>query len=912
MQQRQKEIEELNVYRSNRTSVCDCRLCCLFVSTDSAVLLAAILEALLCTVEEVAAVQDRPRKVEEHLSNVCYLQYTLKCEQDTVLRGDETIPPTAARHSRYAVLSRSQVHAALRTDAECADAASSSYRPRDGLVFVRHSNNVRRKPNAISISCTTTTNRDPPAETWASCGRRVSTQNASRGFLFTATTRRTNQRRTNCGRVFSRKTLSRNGECAFDYSYNGGICTNSSFTEVPSVSVQRGRWYATMAASTQDNSYQQLADEARSYVHSQKLGAFIDGHWIAHDADPSHFPQRLLQLLQHPQRAHPQEHFSDQHTPQQTGPPHQDAAQHSTYDTVPVSALSLTSFEVKDPATGDMVCLLPALHTPYIRAAVAAAARAQHTVWAPQQAPPAQRHHVLKEWERLVKAEKESLARVLVLETGKPLPEARAEILYASSFIGWFAEQLRRDNGVLIPSPGGTQALMAAYRQPVGVCALITPWNMPAAMLTRKASAALAAGCCCVCKLPADAPLTALCFGRLAERAGVPAGVLNLVTSDHKGARMFAEEVSRHAVVRKISFTGSTRVGKLLMQQAAMTMKRVSLELGGNAPFIIFEDADIDEAVQALVACKFRNAGQTCVCANRVYVHRDIWDKFVPPLVKLVRELVVGHGFVHGVSVGPLINKGAREKVERLVAQSVALGGRLLCPVDAAAFGTVRKDSQGDNSSALKAAEQLLRAIRSSLPEHLRGSEECSFFPPVVMDCRAFDGLELEALRGVVRKDMRVALAAGAQGGERLTKRDTAGILPQFSSRSTLQQQGEDVHSRQEREEELYPEILQMEIFGPVLPLYSFSDEAEVVRRANSTKVGLAAYFCTRDLYRVPRVSAALEAGLVGVNTGIISTVEAPFGGIKESGMGREGSIYGLDEYTELKYVCVGGGTTAK
>eukprot|EP00070_Physeter_catodon_P036372 XP_028343266.1 uncharacterized protein LOC112062974 [Physeter catodon] len=669
-----------------------------------------------------------------------------------------------------------------------------------------------------------------------------------------------------------------------------------------------------MAASTQGTSYKQLLDEARSYIRSQQLGAYVDGHWIAHDADPSRFPQRLLQLLQHPHRAHPHEQISDRHRTrqQQTGHPQQDTPQHSTEETVPVSALSLTSFEVKDPATGDTVYSLPALDNSYVRAAVAAAARAQHTVWGAQEAPPARRHHVLQEWERLVKAEKESLARVLVLETGKPLPEARGEVLYASSFIGWFAEQLRRDNGVLIPSPSGAQVLMAAYRQPVGVCALITPWNMPAAMLTRKAAAALAAGCCCVCKLPAEAPLTALCLGRLAERAGVPAGVLNLVTTDHKGARAFAEEVSRQSIVRKISFTGSTRVGKMLMQQAAMTVKRISLELGGNAPFIIFEDADIDEAVQALVACKFRNAGQTCVCANRVYVHRDIWDKFVPPLVKLVRELVVGHGFVHGVSIGPLINKGAREKVERLVAQAVALGGRLLCPVDAAASGTVRKDSQGGTAAQFKTAEQLLHAVRSSLPQHLRDNNDSSFFPPVVMDCRAFDGLELEALRSVLRKDMRATSQAGAPAVERQVKREGSGILRQLSSRSEHQSQGEDTHSRQEKQEELYPEMLQTEIFGPVLPLYSFSDEADVIRRANATKVGLAAYVCTRDLYRISRVTAAIETGLVGVNTGIISAAEAPFGGIKDSGMGREGSVYGLDEYTELKYVCVGGGATAK
>nr|CEL67163.1 TPA: NADP-dependent succinate-semialdehyde dehydrogenase [Neospora caninum Liverpool] len=421
----------------------------------------------------------------------------------------------------------------------------------------------------------------------------------------------------------------------------------------------------------------------------------------------------------------------------------------------------------------------------------------------------------------------------MTLESGKPLAESRNEVMYAASFIGWFAEQIRRENGVIIPSPAGDKT-MAAYRQPVGVCALITPWNFPAAMLTRKAAAALAAGCCCVCKVPHDAPLSALYVAKLAEKAGVPKGALNVLTTDSAGSRRFGDEVCRSEVVRKISFTGSTAVGKLLMRQATDTVKRVSMELGGNAPFIVFEDANIDQAVQAIVACKFRGAGQTCVCANRVYIHRDVWDQVVPAVVKLVREQIVGHGLTHGVSIGPVINHRAVNSIETLVENAVEKGAKILL--------------KGGPNAKLKC-----------LPEELSGG---SFFLPVVLDCRAFDGHEEQGLKE------------------------------------------EKVHGEEKKE---VAHIVQAEIFGPVLPLYSFSSEEEVIQRANATRAGLVAYMFSENINRVRRVSAALEAGMVGVNTGLISSAEAPFGGIKESGVGREGSIYGLDEYTQIKYVCVGG-----
>ncbi|PHJ26042.1 succinate-semialdehyde dehydrogenase [Cystoisospora suis] len=557
--------------------------------------------------------------------------------------------------------------------------------------------------------------------------------------------------------------------------------------------------------------------DTKHLLNSLQLGAYINGVWLlADDTDPSTLPSSLSSLL-------------DCDRDDVMGEKREDKENNED-----------ASFSVTDPATGDEICRLPSLRSPYIRAAIAAAHQAQKTWGCSKQTPVLLRHHVLREWDRLVREEKETLARIMTLESGKPLSESRNEVMYATSFISWFAEQIRRDNGIYIPSPSGDKT-MTAFRQPVGVCALITPWNFPAAMLTRKAAAAIAAGCCCVCKVPHDAPLTALYLAKLAEKAGVPKGVLNIVTTDHPGAVMFGDMVCKSAYVRKISFTGSTAVGKHLMRLATDTVKRVSMELGGNAPFIVFEDAHIDEAVQAIVACKFRGAGQTCVCANRVYVHRAIWDKVVPEVVKLVREQIVGHGLTHGVSIGPVIHQRAAKNIQALVDDAVKRGAKPLL-------------------------EGGMTPAKDKLPQELKGG---SFFFPTVLDCRAFDGQEEQALREAKEEEHD-------KGGDR-KERKTAMIL-------------------------------QSEIFGPVLPLYSFDDEQDVLKRANATTAGLVAYICSRDMYRVRRVTAQLEAGMVGVNTGLVSAAEAPFGGVKESGVGREGSIYGLSEYTELKYVCIGGG----
>ncbi|KFH00826.1 NADP-dependent succinate-semialdehyde dehydrogenase [Toxoplasma gondii VAND] len=570
------------------------------------------------------------------------------------------------------------------------------------------------------------------------------------------------------------------------------------------------RPFATMSSAFTDTTASSIA-KTRELLKTLQLGAVVNGVWLrSQDTDCSTLPPSLASLL----------------------------PSNSSCEEEETEGAASASFAVTDPATGQEIYRLPALGRIYTRAAIAAAEKTQREEWGcERKAPVLRRHHVLLEWERLVKQEKESIAHIMTLESGKPLAESRNEVMYAASFIGWFAEQIRRENGIIIPSPAGDKT-MIAYRQPVGVCALITPWNFPAAMLTRKAAAALAAGCCCVCKVPHDAPLSALYIAKLAEKAGVPKGALNVLTTDSDGSRRFGAEVCQSEVVRKISFTGSTAVGKLLMRQAADTVKRVSMELGGNAPFIVFEDANIDEAVQAIVACKFRGAGQTCVCANRVYVHRDVWDQVVPAVVKLVREQIVGHGLTHGVSIGPVINQKAVESIDSLVEDAVERGAKILL--------------KGGPNAKLK-----------RLPEELsRGS----FYWPVVLDCREFDGQEEQGLKEA--KD------AGKEGAKEAT----------------------------------VARILQAEIFGPVLALYSFSSEEEVIRRANATRAGLAAYMCSENINRVRRVSAALEGGMVGVNTGVISAAEAPFGGVKESGVGREGSIYGLDEYSQIKYVCVGGG----
>jgi succinate-semialdehyde dehydrogenase/glutarate-semialdehyde dehydrogenase len=390
---------------------------------------------------------------------------------------------------------------------------------------------------------------------------------------------------------------------------------------------------------------------------------------------------------------------------------------------------------------------------------------------------------------------------ILTREQGKSLAEAKGEISYAASFVEWFAEEAKRVYGEVIPAHRADSRIVV-IRQPVGVVAAITPWNFPAAMITRKAAPALAAGCTMVLKPATQTPLTALALAVLAERAGIPAGVFNVVTGS---SRVIGGELTANPLVRKLSFTGSTEVGKTLMAQCAPTMKKLSMELGGNAPFIVFADADLDAAVEGAIASKYRNSGQTCVCVNRIYVQRDIADTFAQKLAAAVGKLKVGAGTEEGTTQGPLIDEKAVEKVEEHVADALAKGGRLVT---------------GGHRHALGG----------------------SFFEPtIVADCTA----EMELARE--------------------------------------------------------------ETFGPLAALFTFDNDEEAIALANDTEVGLAGYFYTRDLGRVWRVAEALEVGMVGINTGLISTEVAPFGGVKESGMGREGSRHGIEDYVEMKYLCMAG-----
>jgi len=415
--------------------------------------------------------------------------------------------------------------------------------------------------------------------------------------------------------------------------------------------------------------------------------------------------------------------------------------------------------------------------------------------------PAKARAQLLRRWFELILAHRDDLAAIMVSEQGKPFDEARGEIDYAASFIEWFAEEARRVYGDVVPSPWAGQR-MFTLKQPVGVAALITPWNFPAAMLTRKAGAALAAGCTVVAKPASQTPFTALALAELAQRAGLPPGVLNVVTGD---AATIGGVLTSHPRVRKVSFTGSTAVGKQLLAQSAGTLKHVSLELGGNAPFIVFDDADLDTAVAGALASKYRNSGQTCVCANRVFVQDAIHDAFVERFTAAVAQLKVGEGFTPGVETGPLISAAALEKVEAHVADALAHGATLLAGGHRHALGGL-------------------------------------FFQPTVLDrCTP---------------DMQVC-------------RD--------------------------------------ETFGPVAPLIRFAGEAEVMHMANDTEFGLAAYAYTRDLGRAWRLAERLDYGMVGINAGLISTAEAAFGGVKQSGLGREGGRSGIDEYLESKYVNLGG-----
>ncbi|MFT3886213.1 MAG: NAD-dependent succinate-semialdehyde dehydrogenase [Flavobacteriales bacterium] len=457
------------------------------------------------------------------------------------------------------------------------------------------------------------------------------------------------------------------------------------------------------------------------------------------------------------------------------------------------------NFDVRDPANDDRISTVPDMSVADAERAIAAA-QAAFPAWSRTLA--GERARIMRTWHDLVVRNSRALAELMTRECGKPLAESISEVAYGASFILWSAEEARRVNGDTIPTDDAGRRLLT-IRQPVGVVGAITPWNFPLAMITRKVSPAIAAGCTVVLKPAELTPLTALALAALAEEAGLPKGVLNIVTTTD--ASSIGRVLSTDPRVRKLTFTGSTAVGRTLMAQAAGTVKKISLELGGNAPFIVFEDADLDAAVQGAIASKFRNSGQTCVCANRMLVQESIAEAFLPKLVDAVRALKVGPGLEDGVKVGPLINDKGLEKVERLMADALSKGAQVRC-------GGTR---------------------------HAAGER---FYTPTVIT----------------------------------------------NVTSTMV-------------------CTQEEIFGPVMPVMAFRDEAEAIRLANDTPFGLAAYCYTRDIGRAWRVSEALEYGMVGVNTGLISTAVAPFGGMKQSGIGREGSTHALEEFTEVKYMALGG-----
>lgn len=463
-----------------------------------------------------------------------------------------------------------------------------------------------------------------------------------------------------------------------------------------------------------------------------------------------------------------------------------------------VAADTDETLTVENPANGEIVGRVPKMGAAETRRAIEAANDALPS-WRARTAK--ERSTILRRWFDLMMANQEDLARIMTAEQGKPLAESRGEIAYAASFIEWFAEEGKRVYGDTIP-PFTSDRRIVVLKQPIGVCAAITPWNFPAAMITRKAGPALAAGCTMVVKPASQTPLSALALAELAERAGVPKGVLSVVTGS---ASAIGGEMTSNPIIRKVTFTGSTEIGKTLMQQSATTVKRTSMELGGNAPFIVFDDADIDAAVKGAMASKYRNAGQTCVCVNRIFAQDAIYDRFIERLSEAVRALRVGDGFEEGVTIGPLINGEAVEKVEEHIKDATGKGARI-------AVGGRR---------------------------HELGR---TFFEPTILSDAAPDML-----------------------------------------------------------------IFREETFGPVAPVFRFKTEEEAIRLANDTEFGLAAYFYGRDIGRVWRVAEALEYGMVGINEGIISTEVAPFGGVKESGNGREGSKYGIDDYLEVKYLCMGG-----
>ncbi len=454
--------------------------------------------------------------------------------------------------------------------------------------------------------------------------------------------------------------------------------------------------------------------------------------------------------------------------------------------------------EVHNPANGSLLGSVPMMGAAETRRAIEAA-NAAWPAW--KKKTTKERSVILRRWYELMMANADDLALIMTAEQGKPVAEAKGEIGYAASFIEWFAEEGKRTYGDTIPSPSPSNRIVV-IKEAIGVCAAITPWNFPAAMITRKAGPALAAGCPMVLK-PAEAtPFSALALAVLAERAGIPAGVFSVVTGS---AKDIGGEMTSNPIVRKISFTGSTGVGKLLMEQSASSIKKLSLELGGNAPFIVFDDADLDAAVEGAIASKYRNAGQTCVCANRIYVQDGVYDAFAAKLVEAVKKLKVGDGMENGVTQGPLINEQAVKKVEQHIADAVGKGARVL-------LGGKR---------------------------HALGH---SFFEPTVL----------------------------------------ADVTPAM-------------------------QVAREETFGPMAPLFRFKTDDEAVALANDTEFGLASYFYSRDIGRIWRVAEGLESGMVGINTGLISNEVAPFGGVKQSGLGREGSHFGIDDYLVVKYLCMGG-----
>ncbi len=459
-------------------------------------------------------------------------------------------------------------------------------------------------------------------------------------------------------------------------------------------------------------------------------------------------------------------------------------------------------FDITDPATGAVLANVANLGPAETEAAIAAA-NAAWPAWKAKTAK--ERSIILRKWYDLLMANQDDLGRIMTAEQGKPLAEAKGEVAYGASFVEWFAEEAKRINGETLPQFDNSRRLLV-LKQPIGVCAAITPWNFPLAMITRKVAPALAAGCPVIIKPAELTPLTALAAAELAMRAGIPPGVLNMITADSDNSIAVGKVLCASDVVRHISFTGSTEVGRILMAQSAPTVKKMSLELGGNAPFIVFEDADIDSAVEGAFASKYRNAGQTCVCSNRFYVQEAVYDEFVKKFAAKVQTAKVGNGFEDGVNQGPLIEEAALVKVQRHVDDAVAKGGRVL-------VGGKRLSAMGSGQ----------------------------FFEPTVV--------------------------ADATPDMLCAKEET---------------------------------------FGPFAPIFKFKTEQEAIDAANNTEFGLASYFYSRDVGRIFRVSEALEYGMVGINVGILATEHVPFGGVKQSGLGREGSHHGMDDYVEIKYLCMG------